>query len=438
MTTPEKIGKYRWIICALLFFATTINYIDRQILSLIKGTLDEQLHWTNQQFGWTNSAFQGAYGISLLAFGWLVDRYGTKFGYTLSIVIWSLSAMCHAFVGSVGGFIAARIALGLGEGGNFPTAIKAVALWFPKRERAFSTSLFNSGANVGALLAPMLVPLVVSHFGWKSAFVLAGVIGFIWLGFWIRYYEIPDRVKNLDPAEHAFIHSDEDEKAADAGAKPAWISLLGYKQAWSFIIAKFLTDPVWWFFLIWLPDFFKIAYGLEIKNSWVHLVTIYSIVTVLSIGGGWITGFLTQCGWSVTRARKSGMLFFALWVVPVYFATKVTIWPAVFLIALAGAGHQAFSANLFTSVSDMFPKKAVGSLIGMGGLAGSAGGMLFPVFCGWMLDRFKDQHNEVGAYTILLHICAFAYVVTFVINHWLAPKFVPIKLTVDKPAVMHL
>jgi ACS family hexuronate transporter-like MFS transporter len=426
MTNPSQasaatIGRYRWAICALLFFATTINYIDRQILSLLKPILDEQLKWTNEEFGYVNSAFQGAYGIGLLAFGWFIDRYGTKVGYAVSIAAWSLAAFGHALVGSVGGFVVARIALGLGEGGNFPSAIKAVALWFPKRERALATSIFNSGTNVGAIIAPAIVPWIAFTWGWQAAFIAAGLAGFLWLFFWIPFYNVPEKIKHLRQDELAHIRSDAD----DAGnqEKIPWLRLLGYRQTWSFIIAKFLTDPIWWFFLIWLPDFFKQTRGLDIKTSWIHLVTIYAIVTVLSIIGGWVTGFLAKSGWTVTRARKTGMFVFALLVLPIYAVTSVGDWTAVLLIGLAGAAHQAWSANLFTTVSDMFPKRAVASVIGIGGMAGALGGMMFPVLTGKLLDAFKASGDITAGYAILFSICAFMYVVTFGIHHFLAPKF---------------
>ncbi|HYR59289.1 MAG TPA: MFS transporter [Chthoniobacteraceae bacterium] len=416
---PPHVGRYRWIVCALLFFATTINYIDRQILSLIKPILDEQLHWTDSQFGLVNSAFQGAYGVSLLIFGWLVDRFGTKIGYALSIGAWSVMAMSHALVGSVGGFIAARVGLGLGEGGNFPSAIKAVALWFPRKERALATSIFNSGSNVGAIIAPAIVPWVALTWGWHMAFILAGVAGMLWLLFWLPFYNVPEKIAALTAAERDYIDSDREPHEASV----PWGSLLRYRQTWSFLVAKFVTDPVWWFFLIWLPDFFKKTYHLDIKKSWDKLVTIYAIITVLSILGGWVTGYLARCGWTVTRARKTGMLIFAFCVVPVMAATKVSVWPAVLLIALAGAAHQAWSANLYTTVSDMFPKSAVASVTGMGGLAGAIGGMIYPLYCGHVLDVFKARGNESGAYANLLLICAFAYVATFAVHHLLAPRF---------------
>jgi ACS family hexuronate transporter-like MFS transporter len=409
------------VVCALLFFATTINYIDRQILSLLKPILDEQMGWTNEQFGLINSAFQGAYGFGLLVFGWFIDRYGTKIGYAVSIAAWSVAALGHALVGSVGGFMGARIALGLGEGGNFPSAIKAVALWFPKRERALATSIFNSGTNVGAIIAPAIVPWIAFTWGWQAAFIAAGIAGFLWLFFWIPFYDLPEKIARVSAGERALIKSDSDE--VETHQKVRWLQLLRYRQTWSFIVAKFLTDPVWWFFLIWLPDYFKVTRGLDIKQSWIHLVTIYVIVTVLSIIGGWVTGHLAKTGWTVTRARKTGMFIFALLVVPIYLATAVGDWTAVMLIGLAGAAHQAWSANLFTTVSDMFPKRAVASVIGIGGMAGALGGMLFPFLTGRLLDAFKASGDITGGYAILFAICAFMYLVTFAVHHLLAPRF---------------
>ncbi|MDB6123598.1 MAG: transporter [Pedosphaera sp.] len=421
-----RTSNYRWIICALLFFATTINYVDRQILSLLKSTLDLELGWTNEQFGRVNAAFQGAYGIGLLGFGWFVDRFGTKIGYAVSITAWSLAAIGHALVGSVSGFLTARISLGLGEAGNFPTAIKSVAQWFPKKERAFATALFNSGTNVGAILAPATIPFIAQAWGWRSAFVIAGFLGFVWLVAWLIFYDLPERRKEVNATELAFIRSDTDEKSS--AEKIPWLSLLKYRQTWSFVLGKFLTDPVWWFFLIWLPDYFKTTRDLDIKKSWIHLVTIYTIITVLSIIGGWVTGHLTKLGWSVTRARKTGMFVFALCVLPIFFVTQTGDWMAVFLIGLAGAAHQAWSANLYTTVSDMFPKKAVASVVGIGGMAGSLGGMMFPILTGRLLDHFKLQNKITTGYGILFSICAFAYLVAFVLHHLCAPRFEPVNL----------
>jgi ACS family hexuronate transporter-like MFS transporter len=417
------VSRVRWVICGLLFLATTINYIDRQILALIKELLDKELGWTNEQFGLVNSAFQGAYAVGLLLFGWFIDRYGTKIGYALSITMWSLSAMAHALVGSVGGFFTARVALGVSEGGNFPSAIKAVALWFPKRERALATAIFNSGTNVGAIIAPATIPLIAFTLGWRWAFIFAGIAGLLWLLLWIPLYDLPERRKKVSAEELALIRSDRDEQPA-GGAPMGWIASMRHRETWAFIVAKFMTDPVWWFFLIWLPDYFKATRGLNIKKSWVHLVTIYAIVTVLSIAGGWVTGYLTRRGWSVTRARKSGMFVFALLVLPILGATRVGDWPAVLLIGLAAAAHQAWSANLFTTASDCFAKKDIGTVVGLGGMAGSIGGILFPWFCGRLLDRYHG--NATQGYAILFAICAFAYLIAFAVHHLLAPRLEPI------------
>ena len=421
------VGRYRWLVCALLFFATTVNYMDRQILSLLKPILDNELRWTNTQFGTVNAAFQAAYAVGLLSFGALIDRVGTKIGYAVSIAAWSLAAMAHALVGSVNGFFAARIALGLGEGGNFPSAIKAVAIWFPPRERAYATALFNSGSNVGAIIAPAVVPWMAVSFGWRSAFVAAGIAGLVWLAFWIPWYEVPERVAKLTAAELAHIRSQDGAPSVGGEARISWAMILRHRQTWAFIVAKFLTDPVWWFFLIWLPDYFKKTRGLAIKDSWVYLVTIYSIVTVLSIFGGWLSGFLAARGMTVTRARKIALFTFACTVLPILGVTHVGNWAAVILIGIAGASHQAWSANLFTSASDMFPKRAVASVVGIGSMAGSLGGILFPIYSGKLLDRFAAAGDVTSGYAILFGICGSAYLVAFALNHLLAPTFAPIQ-----------
>jgi ACS family hexuronate transporter-like MFS transporter len=420
------VGRYRWLVCGLLFFATTINYIDRQILSLLKPMLDGELGWTNEQFGAVNAAFQGAYAIGVLGFGAFIDRSGTKIGYAVSIAAWSVAAMAHALVGSINGFFTARIALGLGEGGNFPSAIKAVATWFPQRERAYATALFNSGSNVGAIVAPAVVPWLAFSFGWRSAFVAAGVAGLLWLLPWLVWYDAPENVAGLATEELAHIRSDGAHRPEQD--RLPWSSILRHRQAWAFIAAKFLTDPVWWFFLIWLPDYFKKTRGLSIKGSWVHLVTIYAIVTVLSILGGWFSGYLTRRGYGITRARKVAMFVFACTVLPILFVTRVGNWPAVLLIGVAGASHQAWSANLFTSVSDMFPKSALASVVGIGTTAGSIGGILFPIYSGKLLDRFQAAGDVTSGYAILFWICGLAYLVAFLLNHVLAPSFEPIRV----------
>ncbi len=417
------IGRYRWVVCALIFLATTVNYVDRQILALIKEYLDRELGWSNEQFGLVNSAFQGAYAVGLLVFGWFVDRYGTKIGYAVSISLWSLAALSHALVGSVGGFFGARIFLGASEGGNFPAAIKAVALWFPKRERAFATAIFNSGTNVGAIVAPAVVPFIAISLGWRWAFVFAGIAGFLWLFLWFPLYDVPEKSASVSSAELAYINSDKDPPA---GTPIGWRRMLAHRQAWGFIVAKFMTDPVWWFFLTWLPDYFKASRGLDIRHSWIHLVTIYAIVTVLSIWGGSFSGSLIKRGWTVTRARKATMFLAAVCVLPILWVTRVADWPAVLLIGLAGASHQAWSANLFTTTSDVFPKKDVATLVGLGGMAGALGGMLFPWFSGMLLDRYHATGDVTQGYVILFGICASAYLVSFAIHHALSPTLEPV------------
>lgn len=402
----------RWMICALLFAATTINYMDRQILSLLKPILDDQLHWTNAQFGLVNSAFQGAYALSLLFFGWFVDRFGTKLGYAVSIAGWSLAAMAHSLASTLGGFFYSRILLGLGEGGNFPAAIKTVAEWFPQRERALATGIFNSGSNVGAILAPAIVPWMALSFGWQSTFLAAGTAGFVWLCFWI-----PRRGFNSVP-----------KPAPTDRVRIPWSGLFGYRQTWAFIIPKLLTDPVWYFYLIWLPDFFKQSRGLDIKHSWTLLVTIYSIVTVIGIAGGGLSGFLTRRGLSLNMARKAGMLLFALCVLPVLAITGAGDWPAVLLIGLAGGAHQAWSATLFTTVSDTFPDRSIASVIGIGNMAGAAGGIIFPIVTGMMIDHYKALGCVSVGYGILFEYCAGAYLLAFLFLQLLNPRLQPVEV----------
>ena len=419
----DVITRFRWIIGGLLFLATTINYIDRQILALLKPMLDEQLGWTNEQYGNVNSAFQAAYAISYVAFGWFIDRVGIKSGYTVSIVCWSLAALSHSFVGSIHGFFLARIALGAGEGGNFPACIKAVACWFPQRERALAATLFNSGTNVAAVIAPAIVPWIAFRYGWQMCFVVAGAAGFFWLLLWLPLYQnSPGSSRFVAAAERDMIEGEDPPAAADDSI--GWLRLFTFRQTWAIVLAKFLTDPVWWFFLIWLPDFFKKTRGLDLKNSWLHLVMIYSIATVLSLGGGWLSGHFIQRGWTITRARKTAMFIFSLCIVPVVFAPRLSEWMAVFLIGLAGAAHQAWSATLYASTSDMFPKRTIAAISGIAGMAGAVGGILFPPFAGALLDHYKTKvGGESAGYAILFIMCGGAYVVAFAGNHLLAPRF---------------
>jgi ACS family hexuronate transporter-like MFS transporter len=426
--SSAPVGRYRWVVCGLLFLATTINYIDRQILSLLKELLDGKLHWTNEQFGQVNSAFQAAYAVGLFLFGMLIDRFGSRIGYAISIAAWSVAAIGHSAVTTIAGFMIARVALGLGEGGNFPSSIKAVALWFPKKERALATAMFNSGSNVGAIIAPAVVPVLAFAFGWQMPFVVMGVAGLAWLFLWLPLYNDPQKIARVSSAELAYIAADAADDGEARGERLPWKAILRHRQAWSFIVAKFITDPIWWFFLIWLPTYFKSTRGLDLKKSWVHLVTVYAIITVLSVAGGWLTGVLARSRLGVMRARKTAMLIFACCVVPILFVTKASDWGAVLLIGIAGAAHQAWSANLFTTVSDMFPKRAVASMVGIGGTAGSVGGIIFPIYVGKLLDKFQAAGNITAGYAILFGICGSAYLVAFVVNHLLAPKFEPIDI----------
>ena len=415
----------RWSICFIVFLATAIIYSDRQFLSLLKSVLASEIHWTDSQFGLVNSCFLGAYAVGLLFFGWYIDRVGVKLGYATSIFFWSLAALSHTLVHSVSGFLCARVFLGLSEAGNFPAAVKAIAQWFPKTERAFATVLFNSGANVGAIGAPMLVAFLLQHWTWHAPFFIAGTAGLIWVAAWWFFYSSPEDHSGVSPAELEWIEMDQISLEEETTVKAHWLTLLSRRQTWSFIVAKFMTDPVWFFLLIWLPDYFKRTRGLDIKSSWPHLVTIYLIVTVLSLIGGWATGHLAKIGWTVSRSRKTGMFVFALLVVPVLAVSQAGNWTAVCLIGLAGAAHQAWMANLYTSVSDMFPKNAIGSVIGIGSTAGSLGSMIFIYLCGHVLQTYGEKGGAEG-YHLLFAYCSCAYLFAFLFNHLFAPRFVPI------------
>jgi ACS family hexuronate transporter-like MFS transporter len=416
-SATAKIGSYRWTICGLLFFATTINYIDRQVLGLLAPTLEREIGWSEIEYGYIVTAFQAAYAIGLIFFGRLIDRYGTKIGYSISIAVWSVAAMAHALATTAFGFGAARFALGLGESGNFPAAIKAVAEWFPKRQRALATGIFNSGANIGAVVAPAVVPWITITYGWAAAFIVTGAIGFIWLVAWIIMYERPEIHKRVSKGELAFILSDPPEPPAN---KVPWITLMKYRQTWAFILGKFLTDPIWWFYLYWLPKFLNKSYGLTITNLGPPLIVIYTMTSIGSIGGGWLSGALLRRGWTVNASRKAVMLLCALCVVPIVVVSQVSdLWAAVFLIGLAAAAHQGWSANIFTTVSDMFPKNAVGSVVGFGGMAGAVGGMILSSAAGYILEL-------TGSYLSLFVLAGSIYLVTLVIVQLLVPKMEPV------------
>jgi ACS family hexuronate transporter-like MFS transporter len=410
----KTISNYRWRICALLFFATTINYIDRQVIGLLKPVLEQDFGWTETDYGYIVMSFSAAYAFGLLVFGRIIDRIGSKMGYTISVVAWSIAAMAHALARSTFGFGVARAFLGLGESGNFPAAIKATAEWFPKKERALATGIFNSGTNIGAVIAPILVPLILGWYGWQETFIITGAIGFIWVVLWIRYYEIPSRHKRVSAEELAYIHSDEVNDPADAAPRISWWKLLSFRKTWAFVIGKFLTDPIWWFFLFWLPSYFATTFQIDFRKPSLHLVIIYTATTLGSIGGGYLSGWFINRGWDVARARRTAMLVFAVCVVPIVFAQfAANVWVAVGLISLAAASHQAWSANIFTTASDMFPKNSVSSVVGIGGMAGSVGGILFPIVTGTLLDHYKALGNITAGYNMLFVICGSSYMLAW-------------------------
>jgi ACS family hexuronate transporter-like MFS transporter len=408
----------RWSICALLFFATTINYVDRQVLGVLAPYLQPIIGWNEIQYGYIVTSFQAAYAVGLLITGGVIDRLGTRIGYAIAISIWSLAAMGHALVQSVIGFAIARFALGLGEAGNFPAAIKTVAEWFPRRERALATGLFNAGSNVGAVIAPAVVPFIALRYSWQYAFLLTGAIGFVWLAFWYGLYRTPEQHPRLSPAERAYIQSDAEEPAV----RVPWLRLAGHRETWAFAIGKFLTDPVWWFYLYWIPKFLHDQHGLTLSKLGPPLIVIYVVADVGSIGGGWLSSWLIERGFTVNRARKTAMLACALCVTPIVFASRVSgLWTAVALVSLAAAAHQGWSANIFTLASDMFPRRAVGSVVGMGGMAGSIGGMLVATGTGWMLQL-------TGSYLTPFLVAGSAYLLALLVIHVLVPRVEPVDM----------
>ncbi len=408
-------ASYRWTICALLFFATTINYIDRAVLGILGPTLKEQFSWSELQFSRINLAFQTAYAIGLLLSGRFMDRFGTRKGLAWAITFWSLAAIGHAAARSFLGFSVARFALGLGEAGNFPGCIKAVAEWYPKKERALVTGIFNSGSNVGAVVAPLTVPWIALNWGWQWAFILTGVVGFAWLACWLLIYQPPESHPRLSPGELAYIRSDPAEPATHI----PWARLLQHRQTWAFALGKFMTDPVWWFFLFWLPSFFKANFGVGLTQISLPLIIVYLAADVGSIGGGWLSSSLIRRKWSVNASRKTAMLVSALCVLPVFFAAMTTNkWVAIGLIGLALAAHQGWSANLFTLASDMFPRRAVGSVVGIGGMAGAVGGMAIAEITGRVL-------TQTANYTPLFIIASCTYAITLLLVHLMTPRLEP-------------
>jgi MFS transporter, ACS family, hexuronate transporter len=411
------IGHYRWAICALLFFATTINYIDRQVLGIL--ATDENfkhtIGWNDAQYGFVQTIFQAAYAVGLLLVGSLMDRFGTRKGFSFAVTFWSIAAMCHALARGIFGFGVARFALGLGEAGNFPAAIKTVAEWFPKKERALATGIFNSGSNVGAIVGPLAVPFIAVKYGWQWAFIITGTLGFIWLAFWLSIYRRPQEHPKLSRAELAHIQSD----PAEPTTKIRWVRLFPHRQTWAFAVGKFMTDPIWWVYLFWLPKFLNTNYGLNITQIGLPLVVIYVSADIGSIGGGWLSSSLIKRGWTVNKSRKVAMLVCATSVVPIIFAAHASsMWAAVGFVSLAAAAHQGWSANIFTMASDMFPRRAVGSVVGIGGMAGSIGGMLIQTTVGLIL-------YYSGSYLPIFIIAGSTYLVALAIIHLLVPRLEP-------------
>ena len=425
MSEIKKISNYRWTVCALIFFATTINYLDRQVISILKPLLESDLNIGEVEYGNIVTIFQLFYGISMLLAGRLIDKFGTKIGYGISVLLWSIAAMGHSLAKGVIGFGFWRALLGMSESGNFPAAIRTIAEWFPKRERALATGIFNSGTNVGAIVAPLAVPAIVIAWGWQAAFIVTGVIGFIWIILWFIFYEIPEKQRRLSAGELELIKSDTDERNESNKPVP-WLQLLKFRQTWIFFIGKALTDPIWWFYLFWIPGWLSTVRGagLDIKSFGIPLVVIYSSTTVGSIGGGWLSSFMIKKGMSAFNARKYTMLIFALLVTPVFFAQSsgVSTWGAVALISLAASSHQAWSANIFTTVSDAFPKRVVSSVTSIGGMAGAIGGAFVSIFAGHLLNFFKKAGHVETGYTVMFTIAACAYILAWIIMNVFDPK----------------
>lgn len=413
-----SVGHYRWVICALLFFAATINYVDRQVIAVLKTTLQGQFGWSEVGYSWVVFSFQTAYAIGLLGVGRLMDRVGTRKGFSLAMVFWSAAAMGHALATSILGFGIARFFLGLGEAGNFPAAIKTVAEWFPKKERALATGIFNSGTNIGAMITPPVVFWLTSRWSWKAAFIATGAIGFLWLMAWLLLYRRPEDHGSLSKSELQYIQSDPPDRIV----KIPWSRLLPHRQTWAFSIGKFLTDPIWWVYLFWLPDFLHKRHGLGLKDFGLPIVIVYLMADIGSIGGGWLSSSLIKRGWTINASRKLAMLMCALAVVPIVFAAQTSnVWVAVVLIGLAAAAHQGWSCNLFTTTSDMFPRHAVGSVVGIGGMAGAVGGMMIARLVGEILQR-------TGSYVPIFIIAASAYLLALLVFHLLSPKLEPANL----------
>lgn len=450
----QAIGKYRWTICGLLFFATTVNYLDRQVLSLLQPYLasPQKFNWSNTDYANITAVFQFVYAISMLFAGRIIDRLGTKKGYALAIIVWSLAAIIHAFAIPIGqsisailgwvgiagfsvsvlGFMFSRAVLAFGESGNFPAAIKATAEYFPKKERSLATGIFNSGSNIGAILAPLTVPWIKTHWGWQWAFIIMGIFGFVWLLLWFFFYEKPEKQKKLSREELQYIQEGEEELKTETDQneeKVSWIRLLGYQQTWSFAVGKFMTDGVWWFFLFWLPAYLNAQYKIVDEAVMMPLTIVYTMAMIGSIAGGWLPARFIKKEVKVYDGRMQAMLLIAFFPLLVLLAQPlghISYWLPIILIGVGVSAHQAWSANIFTTVSDMFPKKAVASVVGIGGMAGGIGGVVLSKLGGALFDHYKGLHHIETGYTIMFAICAVSYLVAWLIMKLLVPQYKPI------------
>ncbi len=414
----EKIGRYRWIVVSLLFAAMVINYVDRQTIGLLKADLSKEFGWDENHYADLVFYFQLAYAVAYLVWGKIMDKIGARWGFGIAFLIWQIAHIAHAGASHISGFIAARMGLGVGEAGGFPGGIKAVAEWFPKKERAFATGLFNAGTNIGAIVTPLVVPGIVLAFGWQMAFIVTGVAGLVWLPIWLLVYRRPREAKGLSARELAHIEQD----PADPVEKIGWAKLLSKRETWAYALGKFLIDPIWWMFLFWLPDFLGKRYGLDLKSFGPPLIAIYLMSDVGSVAGGWMSSSLMKNGASINKARKLTMLVCALLAVPVMFAAKAdSVWLAVLIIGVATAAHQGFSANLYTLPSDVFPRGAVGSVVGIGGMLGAFGGMVFSKYIGNVLE-------SIGTYTPIFIVAGSAYLIALLVVHLLTPKMEVVKI----------
>jgi ACS family hexuronate transporter-like MFS transporter len=409
----------RWVVLVLLFFATVINYVDRSVLGILKPVLEKELGWNQVDYGWIVTAFQVTYAAGYALGGRLFDRIGVRPGYFLAVAVWSLAEIAHAFVRSVSGFSMARAGLGIAEGGNFPAAIKTVTEWFPRQQRAFATGLFNAGSNVGAVLCPLVVPWMAARWGWQAAFLTTGALGFFWITLWLAFYRAPERNPRVSPAELAYIQSD----PPDPAVKIAWLELLRRRQTWAYVVGMVLSSPIWWFYIYWIPDFLNKQYNVQLTQSSAPLVAIFLVADGGGIAGGWLSSMLIRRGWTVNAGRKVTLLICALCVVPVFFTPLAdSLWISVALVALAASAHCGFAANLFTLVSDTVPRQAVSSVVGIGGMAGSIGGIFFAQAVARILQA---THN---VYVIPFAIASVAYLVATAVMHLLLPRLEPMRL----------